>query len=113
MDYNNIYNFKNPIRHFINIDNIIFPTSPASIDIDDTCWTKPIKFTIRKNDNSFRTLKLPNIISLTCAYEHFKTFPHFDDPQQLDTSHKRLSVRLNTGDFAIGEYDVQLENDFE
>ena len=41
MDYNNIYNFKNPIRHFINIDNIIFPTSPASIDIDDTCWTKP------------------------------------------------------------------------
>ena len=63
MDYNNIYNFKNSIRHFINIDNIIFPTSPASIDIDDTCWTKPIKFTIRKNDNSFRTLKLPNIIS--------------------------------------------------
>lgn len=35
MDYNNIYNFKNPIRHFINIDNLIFPTSPASIDIDD------------------------------------------------------------------------------
>ena len=113
MDYNNIYNFKNPIRHFINIDNLIFPTNPGSIAIDDTCWTKPIKFTIKKSDDRFRTLKLPNIIALTCAYEHIKNFPHFADPQQLDISHKRLSARLNTGDFAIGEYDTQLEKDFE
>lgn len=113
MDYNNIYNFKNPIRHFINIDTLLFPTNPASIDIEDTCWTKPFKFTIQKNEDSFRTLKIPNIISLTCAYEHFKGLPHFNDPQQLDPNHKRLSARLNTGDFAIGEYDIQLENDFE
>ena len=113
MDYNNIYNFKNPIRHFINIDHLSFPTNPSSIDIDDTCWTKPFKFTIRKTENSFRTLKMPNILSLVCAYEHFKNFPYFNDPQQLDMEHKRLSAKLDTGDFAIGEYDIQLENDFE
>ena len=112
MDYNNIYNFKNPVKHFININNLTFPTAPASISIESTCWTKPFKFRIQKNSNSFRTLKMPNIIALTCAYEHLKTLPHFDDPQQLDIKHKRLSARLNTGDFAVGEYDIHLENDF-
>lgn len=112
MDYNTIYNFKNSIRHFICIDSLTFPTPPSSIDIENTCWTKPIKFTIRKNNDSFRTLKIPNIISLTCAYEHFRNFQHFSDIQLLDNIHKRMSTRSNTGDFAIGEYDIQLENDF-
>lgn len=112
MDYNNIFNFKNPVKHFININHLTFPTAPNLINIESTCWTKPFKFRIQKESNSFRTLKIPNIIALTCAYEHLKTLPHFNDPQQLDINHKRLSARLNTGDFAVGEYDIHLGNDF-
>lgn len=113
MNYNNVYNFKNPIRHFINIDSLVFPTPPSTIDIESTCWTKPFKFRIRKSADNFRTLKIPNIIALTCAYEHFKSMPSFSDPQQLDINHKRLSAKLDTGDFTIGKYDAQLEKDFE
>lgn len=112
MSYNNIYNFKNPIRHFINIDNLSFPTNMTTLDIDDTCWTMPFKFRIKKNSNSFRTLKLPNIIALICAYERFKGFNNFTNPQILDPEHKRLSANMDTGDFKVGEYDEQLGNDF-
>lgn len=112
MNYNNIYNFKNPIKHFIYIDNLIFSTNMSTLDIEHTCWTTPIKFRIQKSGDIFRTLKLPNIIALVCGYEHFKLFPHFDNPHELDPNHKRLSVKLNTGDFEIGAYDEQLETDF-
>lgn len=112
MSYNNIYNFKNPIKHFIDIDSLIFSPTISTLDIEDTCWTIPIKFKINKDNTTFRTLKLPNIIALVCGYEHFKTLPHFDNPQELDPIHKRLSTSLATGDFKIGEYDIQLENDF-
>lgn len=112
MSYNNIYNFKNPIRHFINVDKLIFPTNISSLNIDDTCWTLPIKFRIQKNDSSFRTLKLPNILQTICAYEHLKSFPEFTCPQNLDLDHKRLAPEMDTGDFKIGEFDKQSENDF-
>ncbi len=109
MSYNNIYNFKNPIRHFIDVDKLIFPTNISSLNIDDTCWTLPIKFRIQKDDSSFRTLKLPNILQTICAYEHFKSFPEFTHTQNLDLDHKRLAPEMDTGDFKIGEYDNQLE----
>lgn len=112
MTYNNIYNFKNPIRHFVNIDKLIYPSTISSLDIEDTCWTKPIKFRIQKDEEGFRTLKLPNIIQTVCAYEHFKSFPEFLSPQNFDPDHKRLSPVIDTGDFKIGAYDEQLGNDF-
>lgn len=112
MKYNNFYNFKNPIRHFINIDNLIYPTNISSIDIDETCWTQPINFRIQKEDVLFRTLKIPNILQFACAYEHIKTFTHFTTPQNMDINHKRLIPETATGDFKIGSYDQQLEYDF-
>ena len=56
MSYNNIYNFKNPIKHFIDIDSLIFSPTISTLDIEDTCWTIPIKFKINKDNTSFRTL---------------------------------------------------------
>jgi hypothetical protein len=112
MSYNNIYNFKNPIRHFINIDWLNYPSNISALDIEDTCWTQPIKFRIQKDADGFRTLKLPNILQTVCAYEHFKNFPDFSNPQNLDIDHKMLSPVMETGDFKIGAYDEQLENDF-
>lgn len=38
--------------------------------------------------------------------------PYFDKIQNMDSAHKRLSANIETGDFAAGEYDFQLENDF-
>ena len=55
---------------------------------------------------------MPNILNLVSAYEYYKSLPNFDNPQQLDPDHKRLSPNLDTGDFAAGEYDIHLENDF-
>lgn len=103
-EYNNIYNFKNPVRHFLNIDNLIF-RNPESIDINDTSWTVPVKFRVLKNESDFRTLKLPNILQFAVAYEHFKDFPEFCDPYGMEEKHKRLSAKLNTGDFTIGSFE--------
>lgn len=110
-EYNNIYNFKNPVRHFLNIDNLIF-RNPESIDINDTSWTVPVKFRVLKNESDFRTLKLPNILQFAVAYEHFKDFPEFCDSYGMEEKHKRLSAKLNTGDFTIGSFEDQLQTDF-
>lgn len=111
MAYNTIYNFKNPVRHFFDIDNLIF-RNPGTIDIDDTCWTVPVKFRILKDDSGFRTLKFPNILQLVIAYEHFNTFPEFENPYNLEQNHKRLSAQMDTGDFTIGSFENQIKMDF-
>lgn len=109
--YNTIYNFKNPVRHFFDIDNLTF-RNPGSIAIDDTCWTVPVKFRVLKDEADFRTLKFPNILQLVVAYEQINTFPEFSNPHALEPKHKRLSVKLDTGDFAIGSFNDQLQVDF-
>ena len=111
VSYNTIYNFKNPVRHFFDIDNLIF-RNPGAIDIEDTSWTVPIKFRVLKEESDFRTLKFPNILQLVIAYEHFKTFPEFSNPHELEPIHKRLSAKMDTGDFAIGSFEDQLQADF-
>mgnify|MGYP000859166011 CR=1 FL=1 len=38
MTLNNIYNFRNPIRHFINIDDLIYPEDIETFDpINELC----------------------------------------------------------------------------
>lgn len=111
VSYNNIYNFKNSVRHFFDIDNLIF-RNPGSIDIEDTSWTVPVKFRVLKDASDFRTLKFPNILQLVVAYEHFKIFPEFGNPHGLEPHHKRLSAKMDTGDFAIGSFEDQLQTDF-
>ncbi|MDO5516401.1 MAG: hypothetical protein Q4F66_02530 [Clostridium sp.] len=113
MKLNNLYNFKNPIKHFLNIDSFIFPDNITSYDIKDLSWTIPIKFRVKKSEDKYRTLKMPNILNFKASYEHFKDLPDFESIQAIDYGHKRLSANIETGDFESGEFDRQLERDFE
>lgn len=113
MKINNLYNFKNAVKNFLNIDNLEFPDNVASFDINQLTWVEPINFRVRKQDDKYRTLKMPNILNFVCAYEHFKDMPYFTDVQGMDPLHKRVSANIDTGDFISGEYDKHLEKDFE
>lgn len=111
--FNNLYNFKNPIKHFLAMDSIDFSETTGEYNIKDLCWTTPIKFRVKKNDDKYRTLKMPNILNFKASYEHFKDLPNFESIKDIDIVHKRLSANVETGDFKSGEFDKQLENDFE
>ncbi|GEM_PF-5784446 len=37
MNLNNIYNFKNSIKHFVNIDSVIFPEDISNFDKIEIC----------------------------------------------------------------------------
>lgn len=113
MNINNLYNFKNPIKHFLDIGKVQLPPNISSLPIEDFCWVEPFNFRVKKQDDKYRTLKMPNILNFIRAIEHFKDMPYFYDIKSIDTIHKRLSANIKTGDFAIGEYDKKLEVDFE
>lgn len=112
-NYNNLYNFKNTIRHFINIDSLIFPDDIAAFDISKLAWSAPFKYRIRKTSDSFRSLKIPNILVFAAAYEKMKNLPDFNNPTNLDEKHKRLSVNMRAGEFRIGSFESCLKEDFE
>lgn len=112
-DYNNLYNFKNTIRHFVNINSLIFPDDIEAFDISKLAWSAPFKYRVRKSSDSFRTLKIPNALVFAAAYEKMKELPFFDNPTQLDENHKRLSVNVRAGEFSIGSFEASLKKDFE
>lgn len=112
MNINNVYNFRNPIRHFVNIDSLNYPSDITTFPVSNLSWTLPIPFKIQKEGEKFRTIKLPNPISFMRAYHYYSSLPNFLDLRLIDPDHKRLSVNLDTGDFVSGEYDRQLNNDF-
>ncbi len=110
---NNLYNFRNTIRHFVNIEQLEFPSDILTFNpIDELCWTKPVVFRIYKSDDRFRTLRLPNILNYVRAYNYYKNLPDFTNIMNLDHEHKRLAVNLDTGDFVSGNYNLQLNDDF-
>ncbi|MEH7122490.1 hypothetical protein V7127_04490, partial [Bacillus sp. JJ1773] len=111
MGINTYYNFKNPIRHFLNIDNIIFQPNINELQLEDISWTEPINFRVWKNENKYRVLKMPNLLNFYCAFNKFKSYDSFNDTSTFD-SRKRLVPNTITGDFATGVYDEQLEKDF-
>ncbi|MCB2339099.1 RNA-dependent RNA polymerase family protein [Clostridium estertheticum] len=113
MSLNNLYNFKNPVKHFLDVDSIILPNDIASFDITNLSWVEPFNFRVKKHDDKYRILKMPNILNFARAYEQFKDYPNFNDIQSMDKVCKRLSANIDTGDFEEGEYDRQLEDDFE
>ncbi|MCR8963941.1 hypothetical protein O0550_12125 [Brevibacillus halotolerans] len=113
MKLNNAYNFKNPVKHFLDVDSLKFPDDVSSMDIKKLSWVEPFSFRVKKQGDKYRTLKMPNILNFACAYEQFKSLPNFDNVKMLDFSHKRLSTNIETGDFISGEYEKQLEEDFE
>lgn len=112
-ELNNLYNFKNPVKNFLNIDNIKLPDNISSFNIEKLCWVEPFNFRVKKQDDKYRTLKIPNILNFACAYEQFKDMDNFESIQSIDPVHKRLSANIETGDFTAGEYDRQLDEDFE
>lgn len=112
MKLNIAYNFKNPVRHFIDIDNLIFPTDIENYKIDNLVWTEPIRFRIYKGDDKYRTLRMPNILNFAAAYYQYRDLPDFFDIQHLDCIHKRLAANKDTGDFLSGEFERYLEEDF-
>lgn len=113
MKLNNLYNFKNPVKNFLDIDRMKLPHNVSLFDLEKLCWVEPINFRVKKRDNKYRTLKMPNILNFVCAYNHFKDMPDFNSIQSIDPLHKRLSANIETGDFVSGEYEKQLEEDFE
>ena len=108
----NIYNFKNPIRHFINVDNVIYPNNVTDITVKELAWTEPIKFRIRKGENDFRTLKFPNFLNFCVLYLKIKEENDFLTISKMD-NHKRMEPNIITGDFKANSYSLNLENDFE
>ncbi|MCG7317907.1 hypothetical protein [Brevibacillus laterosporus] len=113
MKLNNLYNFKNPVKHFINVDSLKYPDNLSSVELSNLSWTAPFSFRVKKQGDKYRALKIPNILNFACSYEQFKDFPNFNDINRIDLLHKRLSANITTGDFTSGEYDKQLETDFE
>lgn len=113
MKINNMYNFKNPVKSFLNIDTLILPNNVSTFELDKLCWTEPFNFRVRKQDDKYRVLKMPNVLNFVYAYEYYKDMPYFDSVQSMDTRHKRLSANIDTGDFISGEYDKQLDLDFK
>ena len=109
---NNAYNFRNPVRHFINVDGLEYPNDISGFNpISELSWTRPVYFRIYKTENSFRVIKFPNILNFARAYEYYKVLNGFFDVKLLDAAHKRLEANLDTGDFVAGNYDSQLDED--
>ena len=58
MGMSSSYNFRNPVRHFIDIDHLKYPRDITTFEpISELCWTKPVAFRIYKADDRFRTIK--------------------------------------------------------
>lgn len=110
MNTNNLYNFKNTVRHFFNIDEIKCKEGFDKTDINNISWAMPVNFRVRKDKSSYRVLKFPNILNFLCALEVFKNEEFFGDTSEFD-SRKRLVPSLATGDFMMGTFDEQLEED--
>ena len=113
MSLSNSYNFRNPVRHFVNIDQLNYPSDIATFDpISELCWTKPMPFRVYKADDRFRTIKMPNVLNYVRAIKYYNGLPHFNDVMALDPQHKKLVANLDTGDFVSGNYNIHLNEDF-
>lgn len=112
MNLNNLYNFKNAVRHFVNIDSLKFDADIETFGIKEMCWTMPISFNVQKGNEKYRTLKMPNILNFVRAYHYFSNLPNFDNIQEINPEHSRMTANFDTGDFVAGMYDTQLNHDF-
>lgn len=108
-NFNNLYNFKNPIRHFFNLDNIKFDNS-ENLKFDDLVWTSPVKFKIFKTEDSLRTICFPNILNYYHAVKSFKSEKNFFGIKYL-SSKKRVSPDLETGEFSVMSYYESVQKD--
>lgn len=105
MRLNYYYNFKNTIRFFMDIENIDF----SCVDQDKKTWSVPFKFRIKKDDNSFRTLQIPNIYNFKLAYDYYKDKFNdfgfdFEKLEELDEN-KRMEISYDLGEFKENSYN--------
>ena len=108
-NFNNMYMFKNPIRHFLNLDNVSFSDS-ENISFEELCWTSPIKFKIFKTVDTQRSISLPNILNYYHAIKAFSGERNFFMIKK-ESSKKRVSPDLQTGDFLAFSYYNAIQND--
>lgn len=113
--YKNIYMFKNPVRHFLNAENINYEVTIDNIQnnyLKYQCWTKPINFFIRKyyGKDDCRTLKIPNFMNFYISYLLLKDKQNFFEFNKI-SNFSRVKPNLDTGDFAAYTYEEQLQDD--
>lgn len=112
MNLNNLYNFKNAVRHFVDIVSLEYPDDVENFNTRELCWTMPISFNVQKGNGKYRTLKIPNALNFVRAFHYYSGLPYFDNVQGINPAHSRMTVNFDTGDFVAGEYDAQLNDDF-
>ncbi|MDY0278777.1 MAG: hypothetical protein RBQ97_11910 [Acholeplasma sp.] len=112
-NYNNIYMFKNPIRHFIDINKFRNLLDYNNLNSRNLSWSLPIAYPIRKyyGKEDSRVLNLPNIVNffiLCNKMENETTFPELSD-----NYFTRMTLNLETGDFPSATYKCFVEKDLE
>lgn len=101
-NFNNLYNFKNPIRHFFNLDALTF-NEIKKLSYEDLCWTIPVKFKVFKTDATRRTISFPNILNYYHAIKNFESERNFYSIQNI-SSRKRVAPNLDIGEFSAFSY---------
>jgi hypothetical protein len=105
--------FKNPIRHFIDINKFKNLLDYSKLNDRILSWSVPINFPIRKHygKEDLRMLDFPNIVNfytLCNKLENETTFPEISD-----NCFTRMILNLETGDFPSVVYKWFVEKDLE
>lgn len=108
-DFNILYNFKNPIRHFFDLEKMDYNTAKKS-EIDDFSWAAPVSFKIFKTENSKRTIGFPNVLNFYYALQKMHGLDNFYSIKNLSPK-KRVTPDLDTGEFSVLSYSKSIQND--
>lgn len=107
--FNNLYNFKNPIRHFFNLDNFNYD-SAGNGNINDLAWTAPVTFKIFKNEHEERVISFPNILNYYHTLNAFSKEENFYKIQHIG-QRKRVCPDIKVGEFSVMSYSKALQRD--
>lgn len=92
------------MRHFVDIDSLEYSDDIENFNTRELCWTMPISFNIQKGNGRYRTLKIPNILNFMRAYYYYYSdLLYFNNIQEINPKHRRMTVNFDTGDFVAGE----------
>lgn len=108
-NFNNLYNFKNPIRHFFNLNALTFDNL-KNLSFTDLAWTIPVKFKVFKTNLVQRTISFPNILNYYHAIKNFEGESNFYSIQSI-SSRKRVAPNLDIGEFSAFSYYYCIKRD--
>lgn len=109
-NFNNLYNFKNTIRYFFNLDKLDFKNT-ENLKFDELAWAKPVKFKIFKTEESQRIISFPNILNFFHTCKSFERESNFFKIKDL-SKRKRVDPDLSIGEFSIFSYENSIQRDF-